>query len=307
MSVNVLKLPNAMLVALLLCFLCYANLGKADNYGDLMNAAHRGDLKELGRIDAIAYEFSIDDTHLAALPAKIEEAIRHSDGFLENACRLVGKPINLILTSDGSGYAATTAENCNWKPGASNAGTGPVGPIWVVRNGDHPVRVFAGKGRMLVLSRTLSQSGLPNISIASGVPGRFTENSWKYDGKTYTPIIECGEDNVSSYCRSQQQTAAMNSDEEELNQAYKSLQKAISSPPYSAPKSTINALTVAERNWIKQRELDCTAEYVLLNVPKEEKRQNFECLSRLAEQRTKYLNEIRDCIVRGDHEHCPSY
>lgn len=300
-----LRLHNLIQFVLLLFLICYANFSRAGNHSDLSNAAKKGDLIELSRILAIAYEFSIEDTHLATLPKPVEEAIRRSNDFKDRACRLIGKPINLIEDRDNSGYAVTTADACNWESG--HVALGPVGPIWVVRDGEQPTLVLASRGRMFSLSRVYSQNDLPNITITSGVAGRFTEISWKFNGKVYIHINECGEDNVSAYCRSQQQTTELNSAEDGLNQAYKLLRESISSPPFSAPESTLNALITSERNWIKQRELDCSVEYALLYDPKE-KRQKFECLSRLAKQRMNYLNEIRDCIVRGGkNENCPSY
>jgi hypothetical protein len=125
---------------------------------------------------AATEDFSIEDNDLIALPHAVETAIRNSKGFDDPTCKLIGKPIDISGKGTDSGYAATTADACDW--GAA------LGPIWVVRNGTQPAMVLSGGGYSLSINKQ-SQNGLHNITIYGGSASYSQVVIWAFDGKQY--------------------------------------------------------------------------------------------------------------------------
>lgn len=130
---------------------------------------------------AAADDFTIEDEKLMALPKPIEAAVRGTKGFESGACKLIGKPIDLLGQGGNSGFAVTTAEACDW--GAA------IGPIWVVRDGQTPVTVLDHGGYSLTLGKK-TQNGLRNIAISTATAGWSSESLWKFNGERYVKAKE---------------------------------------------------------------------------------------------------------------------
>lgn len=130
---------------------------------------------------AFADGFVIEDERLTALPMPIEAAIRSVKGFEYSACKLIGKPVDLLGQGTNSGFIATTADGCDW--GAA------LGPIWVVRDGAQPVTVLAHGGYSLTLGKQL-HNGLRNVAISAATAGWSSESLWKFDGARYVKVKE---------------------------------------------------------------------------------------------------------------------
>jgi len=130
---------------------------------------------------AVADDFTIEDEELTALPKSIEDAIRNRQRFEYPTCKLIGKPIDLSGHGANSGFAATTADACDW--GAAQ------GPIWVVLNGTKPTTVLEYGGYSVTLGKQL-RNGLRNVAISAATAGRSSESLWKFDGVRYAKIKE---------------------------------------------------------------------------------------------------------------------
>jgi len=126
---------------------------------------------------AAAEDFTIEAEGLTALPMFVDTAIRSSKGFESDACKLIGKSVNLSDQGAKTGFIVTTANACAW--GAAQ------GPIWVVR-------VVADSAELVLhyvgYSVTIGQSkkhGLRHLAISAGTATRYSYSLWKFDGATY--------------------------------------------------------------------------------------------------------------------------
>jgi hypothetical protein len=127
---------------------------------------------------ALAADFQVNDETLAALPMFPEGVVRAHPAFVGyEACRVVGRPVNLGAEDMAVGYFATTADECGWLAAS--------GPLWVVQRIDGVLQVvLADRGYSAVVSRE-SRNGLRHIVISSLLGGSFFRSLWEFNGTRY--------------------------------------------------------------------------------------------------------------------------